>query len=72
MSWINKDIDISDIPYDIVLQNTIKEAEELDAAQDVEFFCVCEGIDMIAKQMKASGKITQEQWDRICSKYPSV
>lgn len=72
MSWINHNIDISDLPYDIILQNMIAEAEELDKAGNTEYFCVADGIDMLGKQLKAAGRITQEQWDRLCSKYPGV
>lgn len=70
MTWIREDIDISDIPYDIVLKNTIEEAEELDKEHNTEYFCVADAIDVVAKQLKTAGKITQEQWDRLCFKYP--
>ena len=70
-NWINDDIQLDDIPYDIVLQNTIKEAEELDAEKNTEYFCVADALDVLAKQLYAAKKITKEQWDRICQKYPS-
>lgn len=72
LSWINYQIDIQDIPYDIVLKNTIEEAEYFDRIHNTEYFCVADGIDMLAKQLKTAGKITQEQWDRLCRRYPGI
>ena len=70
-NFINDDI-IIDFPLPKLMRNTIKEAEELDAKNDLEFYCVADAIDVLAKQYVASGLWTQEQWDLICSKYPPL
>lgn len=72
MSWINYHISIDDLPKDIVLQNTIEEAEEFDREGNEEYFGVADAIDMLGKQLRTAGKITDEQWDRLCSRYPGL
>ena len=72
MSWINYHISIDDIPKDIVLQNTIEEAEALDREGNEEYFCVADAIDMLGKQLRTAGKISDEQWNRLCSRYPGL
>lgn len=68
-NFINDNI-IIDFPLPKIMQNTIKEAEELDKENNTEYYCVADAIDMLAKQYVASGLWNQKQWDLICSKYP--
>lgn len=68
-NFINDAIKI-DFPISKLLQNTIEEAESLDLNKDIEYFCVAESIDVIAKGLFASGKINKEQWDKLCLRYP--
>lgn len=53
------------------LENTIKEAEELDLQGSTEYFCVADALDVLGKRMVASGRWTEEEWDLLCMKYPS-
>ena len=70
-NWINEDIKV-EIPDDKLLLNTIAEAEELDLAKNVEYFCVADAIDVICKQLVTAGKMSHKTWNLICSKYPST
>ena len=67
--WIKDEIKI-DFPVDRALKNAMEEAEELDLAGSVEYGAVADAIDVLCKQSFAAGKMTQEQWDRICMRYP--
>ena len=69
MSHIKHDIKI-DFPLSAVLKNTIKEAEELDAKGDFEYYYVADMIDLMCKEAYATGKITRKQWDLMVEKYP--
>ena len=68
-NYINDAIQI-DFPLSKTLKDLIREAEELDAKRDTEYFCVASMIDVIAKENVALGKLTRNQWDLLCEKYP--
>ena len=68
-NWINKDINIDDIPLDTVMKNTLQEAEEYAAEGNYEYFGVADIIDVLCKNSYAAGKMTREQWDRMCERY---
>ena len=67
-NYIRDDI-IIDFPLPRSLQQMIAEAEEYDEQKKIEFFCMADIIDTTCKNCYASGKITQEQWDIITTKY---
>lgn len=71
MNYINEEI-IIDFPLPKLMQNTIAEAEELDAAKNPEYYQVASAIDVLAKQYVASGLWTEKQWNLICSRYPTL
>ncbi len=68
--FINDDIKI-DFPLPQLMANTVREAEELDAAGDIDFYNVSSAIDVLAKGYVACGLWTEEQWNLICSRYPT-
>ena len=70
-NWVNDDVKI-DFPISKGMENTMKEAEELDLARSVEYTHVADALDIMGKNAYAAGKITKEQWDRICKRYPYV
>lgn len=67
--WIREDIELT-APMTKTLENTIKEAEELDLQGSREFFNVADALDVLGKRMVASGLWTEEDWDLLCMKYP--
>lgn len=71
-NWINYDINIDDINLGAVIKNLIAEAEELARENNIEYTCVADAIDVRCKNRYASGKITMEQWERVCKRYPIV
>ncbi len=68
-NFINDDVKI-DFATSKLFQNTAQEAEELDLQKSQEYFCVADALDVIAKGLYGTGKITQEQWDLINLRYP--
>ncbi len=70
-NYINDNIKI-DFSTSKLMENTMKEAEEYDLQKSMEYFCVADAIDVIAKQLYASGRITQKQWDLIVLRYPGM
>ena len=68
-NYINDAVKI-DFKTSKLLENTMKEAEQLDSENNVEYFCVAESIDVIAKGLVASKIITEEQWEQILKRYP--
>ena len=67
--WINDDVKI-DFQVDKALKNAMEEAEELDMAGSVEYGAVADAIDVLCKQSFGAGKMTKEQWDTMCKRYP--
>ena len=67
--WVRDDI-VIDFPIPKFLQNTLSEAEELDLNNSLEYHCVAENIDILAKNLYTGRVITKEQWDLLCEKYP--
>lgn len=68
MGYINHDINI-DFKLPKTLENTIKEAEILDAENNIEYICVADMIDVLAKQAYVGKQITKEQWDLLVMRY---
>lgn len=68
-NFINDDIKI-DFPTSAVMENSMKEAEELDLQNSMGYYGVAESIDVLAKNLNACGKITEEQWALINARYP--
>ena len=71
-NWIRDDIEVNINVKSKVLENTIKEAEELDLAKDKEYFCVADAIDMLCKNYCTEGLITKKEWELMQLKYPNV
>lgn len=67
--WINDDI-VIDFPVNHVIQDLMKEAEELDLAGSVEYGSVSDAIDVFCKMSVEAGHMTEEQWNLICRRYP--
>jgi hypothetical protein len=70
--WINYDIDISDFSDKLgkFIFEIIKEAEEAESKGEVfTFYNVCEDIEMQSKLLLEDGVITDEQWERLCTRY---
>jgi hypothetical protein len=67
--WINDDVKI-DFQVDKALKNAMEEAEKLDMAGSVEYGAVADAIDVLCKQSFGAGKMTKEQWDTMCKRYP--
>ena len=67
-NYIRDDI-IIDFPVPNSLKMAFQDAEEQDALKSVVYLCSCDLIDVTCKNCYASGKITQEQWDIIVTKY---
>ena len=71
-NWVNDNIKI-DFPISKVLANTMKEAEEADLNGDNgEYMCLSDMIDVCAKAAYTCGKLTKEQWDKLCERYPYI
>lgn len=71
-NWINDDIKI-DFSVSELLSNTMAEAEEADLnGNNGEYMVLSDMLDVYAKNAYSCGKITKEQWDRICQRYPYV
>ena len=71
-NWIREDIEIELNVKSKVLENTIKEAEELDLAKDRDYFNVADAIDMLCKHYCTEGLITKKEWELMQLKYPSI
>lgn len=59
-----------DFPIPKQLAELMKEAEELDLAGSLEYICVADTIDVFCKNSVALGRMTKDQWQLICWKYP--
>lgn len=69
--WINDDI-IIDFPVPKLLKNMMQEAEELDLRGSVIYTGMADQIDVTCKEYVTTGRMTQEQWDKIADRYPVV
>lgn len=69
--WVNDNYKI-DFKLPKVLANTVKEAEELDLARDIEYTCVADAIDVLGKEAYVNKLITKEQWDLLVNRYPVI
>lgn len=67
--WIRYEHELQ-APMTNTLRNLIAEAEELDAAQSLEYFAVADAIDVLCKRYRTNGFYTQRDWDDVCYKYP--
>lgn len=67
-NYIKDDV-IIDFEIPKLLKNTIQEAEELDRAHSLEYFCVADAIDVLCKNYVSNNNLTQEQWNIITWKY---
>lgn len=68
---VNYDVKI-DFPVGRVLEEQMKEAEELDKAGSGEYTNVADIIDVYAKNMYSAGKLTKQQWETLTKRYPYV
>ena len=67
--WINDDVKI-DFPVSKLLQNTMEDAEAADLENNYEYFGLASAIDVVCKGLFARGKLTEEQWNTVCNRYP--
>lgn len=72
--WIQDDIKLDfENKFQHVLVHEIAEAEQNDLDNNAGDYNGCAGaIDVLGKQLYASGKITEAQWDILCEKYPEI
>ncbi len=68
MKYINHSIKI-DFPLPKALKNLTAEAEELDEKEDIEYICVADTIDVLAKEAYVNRLITKEQWNLLANRY---
>lgn len=68
-NYIREEIEL-DFPIPDLIKATMKEAEELDLQNNLEYFCVADAIDVLCKNYVGAGKLTERQWDLISWKYP--
>jgi len=65
---INDNVKIN-FPVPKSLQELFDEAERLDMEDNAAYYCYADQIDVDSKNLFAAGKLTEEQWDTICSRY---
>ena len=69
MNWTNETIQI-DFPIPSGIQRVIEELERADCEKDFgAWFNYVDYLDLVCKKACGDEKITQEQWDVLCSKY---
>lgn len=66
---INENICL-DFKIPSILLQLFEEAEHFDSINSEEYFCVADAIDVQCKNLVTLGKMSQNQWDLICQKYP--
>lgn len=70
--YINDSVEL-DFKMSAVMQNTIREAEEADLANDFyTYLMLSNELDLMGKEAFATGRISRKQWDAINQRFPYV